>query len=106
MRKVTRNGKVRVGTGYRVRSCHEPVLLSSCGGRQTHKAFPSIFDGLAREHSRKPDAFYRMVMERTPDQERCDLFSRETRPGFDGWGREHGKFDPVANRCEITANPS
>jgi hypothetical protein len=25
--------------------------------------------------------------------ERCDLFSRETRPGFTGWGNEHGKFD-------------
>jgi len=61
-----------------------------------HKAFPSVFDGLAREHSRKPDEFYRMVAERTPDQDRCDLFSRETRPGFDGWGREHGKFDLVA----------
>jgi hypothetical protein len=25
---------------------------------------------------------------------RCaDLFSRETRRGFDGWGFEHGKFD-------------
>jgi N6-adenosine-specific RNA methylase IME4 len=37
-----------------------------------------------------------MVAKRTPDQDRCDLFSRETRPGFDGWGREHGKFDLVA----------
>ena len=63
---------------------------------QKHKAFPSIFDLVAREHSRKPDEFYRMVAERTPDQDRCDLFSRETRPGFDGWGREHGKFDLVA----------
>jgi N6-adenosine-specific RNA methylase IME4 len=92
-RKVTKNGKVRVGTGYRVRTCHKPVLLASFGGRQTHKAFPSIFDGLAREHSRKPDEFYRLMVERTPGLDRCDLFSRETRPGFDGWGREHGKFD-------------
>ena len=78
-----------------MRTCHELVLLASFGGRQRHKAFPSIFDGLAREHSRKPDEFYRMVVERTPDQERCDLFSRETRQGFDGWGQEHGKFDLV-----------
>jgi N6-adenosine-specific RNA methylase IME4 len=78
---VTKNAKVRVGTGYRVRSCHEPVLLASFGGRQNHKAFPSIFDGLAREHSRKPDEFYTMVAERTQGQDRCDLFSRETRSG-------------------------
>ena len=105
-RKVTRNGKVRVGTGYRVRTSHEPVLLASFGGRQTHKAFPSIFDGLAREHSRKPDEFYRMVVERTPDQDRCDLFSRETRPGFDGWGREHGKFDLMTREQSGTSGLS
>ncbi len=94
-RKVTKNAKIRVGTGYRVRSCHEPVLLASFGGRQQHKAFPSIFDGLAREHSRKPDEFYQIVLDRTPGLDRCDLFSRETRPGFDGWGNEHGKFDQL-----------
>jgi N6-adenosine-specific RNA methylase IME4 len=94
-RKVTRNPKVRVGTGYRVRSCHEPVLLASFGGRQQHKAFPLIFDGLAREHSRKPDEFYDIVLARTPGLDRCDLFSRETRSSFDGWGNEHGKFDEV-----------
>jgi hypothetical protein len=27
---------------------------------------------------------------------RADLFSRETRPGFEGWGFEHGKFDAEA----------
>jgi N6-adenosine-specific RNA methylase IME4 len=98
-RKITKNGKVRVGTGYhRVRSCHELVLLASFGGRQRHAAFPSIFDGLAREHSRKPEEFYRMVVEHTPGQERCDLFSRETRPGFIGWGKEHGKFDRISYR--------
>jgi len=53
-RKVTRRGRVRVSTGYRVRASHELVLLASFGGRQCHAAFPSIFDGLAREHSRKP----------------------------------------------------
>jgi N6-adenosine-specific RNA methylase IME4 len=91
---VTKNSKVRVGTGHRVRSCHEVVLLASFGGRQNHKAFPSLFDGLARgKHSRKPDEFYRLVSDRTSGMDRCDLFSRETRSGFDGWGNEHGKFD-------------
>jgi N6-adenosine-specific RNA methylase IME4 len=51
---------------------------------------PSIFDGVAREHSRKPDEFYSMVIDRTPGQERCDLFSRETRPCLHGLGDEHG----------------
>jgi N6-adenosine-specific RNA methylase IME4 len=64
------------------RTCHELVFLASFGSGPKHKAFPSIFDLVAREHSRKPDVFYRMVVERMPDQDRCDLFSRETRPGL------------------------
>jgi N6-adenosine-specific RNA methylase IME4 len=97
-RKVTRHGRVRVGTGYRVRSGHELVLLASFGGRQHHAAFSSIFDGLAREHSRKPDEFYKIIADKTPGQNRCDLFSRQTRRGFDGWGNEAGKFDAPEQR--------
>jgi N6-adenosine-specific RNA methylase IME4 len=47
-RKLTINGKPRMGTGYRVRSMHEPVLLGT-NGNPKHGAFPSIFDGVARE---------------------------------------------------------
>lgn len=91
-RKVTRNGKVRWGTGYRARSGHEPVLVGAIGN-PPDRGFPSIFDGIAREHSRKPDEFYQMVMAKTLGARRCDLFSRETRSGFDCWGDEVGKFD-------------
>jgi N6-adenosine-specific RNA methylase IME4 len=60
---------------------------------------PSLFDGIAREHSRKPDEFYGIVTEYTPAAlRRADLFARETRPGFDGWGNEVGKFDVSAER--------
>jgi N6-adenosine-specific RNA methylase IME4 len=48
------------------------------------------------EHSRKPDEFYKIIIDKTPGQTRCDLFSRQTRPGFDGWGNEAGKFDAPA----------
>jgi N6-adenosine-specific RNA methylase IME4 len=65
-------------------------------GRQIHDAFPSLFDGVAREHSRKPEEFYRLVVERTLGLDRCSLFSRETRPGWDGWGNEATKFDEAA----------
>lgn len=93
--KRTRNGHLRMGPGYRARTMHEPILLGTVGSPR-HKPFPSIFDGLAREHSRKPDEFYSLVRAHTPDAfRRADLFSRETRDGFEGWGREAGKFDPV-----------
>jgi N6-adenosine-specific RNA methylase IME4 len=39
------------------------------------------------------------VTEYTPAaMRRADLFARETRPGFDGWGNEVGKFDAGAER--------
>lgn len=91
-KKVTKNGKVRLGPGYRVRTTDEPILVCKIGNPK-HKPFRS-FDGIAREHSRKPDEFYQQVLRCTPNAFRADLFSRETRAGFDGWGLEHGKFDP------------
>jgi len=97
-RKLTASGKPRMGTGYRVRTLHEPILLATIG-HPAHKPLPSIFDGIAREHSRKPDEFYGIVTEHTPAaMRRADLFARETRPGFDGWGNEHGKFDASTER--------
>lgn len=94
-RKTTRRGKVRVGPGYRARTMHEPVIVAVNGNPQ-HSAFPSIFDGIAREHSRKPDEFYELVRRKTPHAKRADLFSRQSRDGFQTWGRESTKFDEVA----------
>jgi len=91
-RKVYRSGKQRIGTGYRVRTMHEPIVVGAFG-RPVHKALPSLFDGVAREHSRKPDEFYQLLRAATPAGARCDLFSRETRAGFTGWGDEATKFD-------------
>ena len=62
---------------------------------QFSSAEKRLFEGSARKHSRKPDEFYQLVVDWTLDQDRCDLFNRETRPGFAGWGNEHGKFDRV-----------
>lgn len=95
-RKTTRHGKVRMGTGYRIRTCHEPVLLGVLGNPK-HKPFPSLFDGLAREHSRKPEEFYQMVERYAPNRWQVDVFSRQSRPNWDAWGYEAGKFDPVVS---------
>lgn len=95
-RKVFPSGKQAMGPGYWVRTMHEDVLIFTRGKPKIDKAFPSLFEGVRREHSRKPEIFYDMVRERTPGRRRCDLFSREVRNGFDGWGREHGKFNAVS----------
>jgi N6-adenosine-specific RNA methylase IME4 len=77
-------------TGWAMATCQaQDVAL----GNPRYRPLPSSFDCVAREHSRKPVEFYELVTKHTPSAARCDLFSRETRDGFVGWGNEHGKFD-------------
>jgi N6-adenosine-specific RNA methylase IME4 len=95
-RKVFPSGKIRMGTGYRVRTMHEPILIGTIGNPR-HKAFPSCFDGVAREHSRKPEEFYHIIDHCAPALlGRADLFTRTTRDGWNGWGNEAGKFEVAA----------
>lgn len=104
-RKVTRNGKVRMGTGYRARSMHESVLLATLGNPK-HKPFPSMFDGLARQHSRKPTEFYDLCDRHMPHAFKADVFSRGGVPGFDCWGNQSSLFDagdPVSTKRERNA---
>lgn len=95
-RKVYASGKPCMGCGYWVRTMHEDVLIFTKGAPKISKAFPSLFDGVRREHSRKPEEYYQLVEERTPDARRLDLFSRESRAGWSFWGNEAGKFDAQA----------
>ena len=94
-RKMTPNGKVRMGTGYWTRSMHEPILIGTLGTPTKVSGFPSIFDGIAREHSRKPDEFFDLVEKHTTGLRRLELFSRESRPNWTAWGNEVGKMDEV-----------
>lgn len=96
--KRTVTGKMRWGTGYRLRSCHEPFVIAVRGEPKTKRDIPSVIDGLAREHSRKPEAAYAMAerMLEHPAPRRADLFSRQRRAGWETWGHEAGKFDEAA----------
>lgn len=105
-RKVTKNGKQQWGPGYRVRGMFEPILIGTFGKPPLTGAFPAILeapdeidghmlDGLAREHSRKPDEFYKLVAEKTPKAlRRLDLFSGgHIHAGFEGHGHTHRTHD-------------
>ena len=98
-RKISRNGKMQWGTGYWARSCHETILLGTVG-KPPCFGLPSCFDGVRREHSRKPDEFYEMIAKKTPGLRRADVFSREKREGWDCWGDEVGKFAPARSIAE------
>jgi N6-adenosine-specific RNA methylase IME4 len=100
--KRTATGKLRWGTGYLLRSVCEPFLIGTLpdsGFRGSSET--NLIDGLAREHSRKPDEAYALIERIMPNARRADIFSRQTRAGWTSWGRESTKFDSAT---ETTAS--
>ena len=111
--KRTKHGKVSFGTGYILRSSNEPFLIGTRGSPRTTRGTRSAIitdavqelmeadvlphvavtiEAAAREHSRKPDEAYAACEELMPDVQRADLFSRQPRAGWIGWGNEAEKF--------------
>jgi N6-adenosine-specific RNA methylase IME4 len=91
--KKTVHGKTAFGTGYRLRSACEPFLIGTIGRPATTRSERNLIEGLAREHSRKPEEAYRFCERWYPGARRVELFSRTSRPGWDTWGNEAGKLD-------------
>jgi N6-adenosine-specific RNA methylase IME4 len=82
-RKTTVNGALAMGCGFISRSADETLLIGAIGEPWLAQPFVSPFDGLRREHSRKPEEFYAMVDAFMPGARRCELFARTRRPGWD-----------------------
>jgi N6-adenosine-specific RNA methylase IME4 len=93
--KRTVTGKLAFGCGYRLRDCNEPFLLGVTGAPVTSRRERNLIEGLRREHSRKPEEAFAWCERLMPDARKLELFSRQSRPGWDSWGLEAGKFDPV-----------
>ena len=89
--KRTASGKLVFGTGYVLRSAGEPFLIGTVGSPKLGRSVRSIIEGIRREHSRKPEEAYRAAEQLAPGPY-LDLFSRESRPGWDSWGNEIGRF--------------
>lgn len=91
-----RSGTIFTGCGYWSRQNSERVLLATRGRPiRLARDVPEVILSSRREHSRKPDEFYRRV-ERLVAGPYLDVFARETRPGWDSWGLEVGKFSEAA----------
>jgi N6-adenosine-specific RNA methylase IME4 len=91
--KQTKNGLSAFGTGYILRSANEPFLIATRGKSQVHsKSHRNQINGLAREHSRKPEEAYPFCETYMPGVRRVELFARKKRPGWLAWGHETGKF--------------
>ena len=54
------------------------------------KFIPSLIREKRTYHSRKPNIFYEILRDNTHEP-RIDIFAREKRDGFDGWGNEYIK---------------
>lgn len=82
------------GTGYVLRNCHEPYYIGRFGSpKATSRSVRSVIMAPRREHSRKPDEAYRDAELLSAGVRRADLFSRQSRPGWENWGLESNKFD-------------
>ena len=93
-RKTTVNGKQTFGPGYIVRGSHEPVLIGTRGSPKiVAKNIRSCFDGIRREHSRKPEEAYAIAERIMPKGRRIELFSRTDREGWSTWGDQVGMFN-------------
>lgn len=94
--KRTKNGHLAFGTGYVVRSAGEPFLIGTIGKPTTSRSCRSVIEGLAREHSRKPEEGFEWAQRLMPQARRVELFSRQARAGWDSWGAEVDKFTEEA----------
>jgi N6-adenosine-specific RNA methylase IME4 len=93
--KTTKTGKLAFGTGYVLRNCHEPFLIGTRGRPATAKDCRSIVMAETAEHSRKPYSAYTRAEHLLPGDHirRVELFSRQSRLGWDTWGNQAGAFD-------------
>ncbi len=81
------------GTGYCFRSAAEFFLLGTIGKPKVQsRSVRNLIVAPVRQHSRKPEAQYEMA-EALFAGPYCEVFSRSSRPGWDSFGDEVGKFD-------------
>lgn len=55
--------------------------------------FKTVFQERAREHSRKPELSYNMIEAIYPDKVKIDVFSRQSRSGWQQFGNQTNFFD-------------
>ena len=85
--------KYHIGLGYWTRQNTESCLLGVRGKpKRIDRGVRQLIVAPRREHSRKPEEFYRSV-ERLLAGPYLELFSRADRPNWSTWGNEAGKFN-------------
>lgn len=91
-RKLTATGKRHFGLGRHFRAEHEICLVGTRGKpKPLRHDLRTVFEAQVRQHSRKPDEFYRLVESFCPGP-RAELFARQRRPGWLSLGNEVDKW--------------
>jgi N6-adenosine-specific RNA methylase IME4 len=81
--------KSRVGMGNWLRGQTEHCILAVRGRPVVRlKNQSTVLHAPGGKHSRKPDAFYKLVDSLCPSRAKLELFARESRPGWVGSGAE------------------
>ena len=98
--KVAKDGSTRLMCGQYTRGNPEFVLLATRGKVKqfmvdTKKNASSVLYARVRQHSRKPDAFFKRVAQvfDVANMRKLEMFARKSRPGWDTHGNERTKFD-------------
>jgi len=86
--------KDQMGLGSWLRSKTEFCIMAIRGKPKVAlESQTTIVEGSLREHSRKPDEFFEMIDSLVPlAYRKLDMYSRQTREGWDQFGNETAKF--------------
>ena len=77
------------GMGRTTRNCHEVCMIGRRGKPQVaSRSVRSVFFAPAGRHSEKPDRFFRLVEQLCGEGPRAELFARQRRVGWTGFGDE------------------
>ena len=83
--------KDKIGMGYYVRNQHELLLIARRGKMPPppiEARCSSVITAPRLAHSAKPPECYEIIERMYPDMPRVELFQREPREGWDGWGNQ------------------
>ncbi|MFN0117807.1 MAG: MT-A70 family methyltransferase [Elusimicrobiota bacterium] len=96
--------KHQVGVGNHFRNSSEQILFGVRGRLPLlRRDLRTWFLADRRQHSRKPDEFYRIVESASPGP-RIDVFSREMRHGWAQWGDECNFFNQKITEENYASN--
>ncbi len=84
--------KDKIGMGYYCRGQHELLLIATKGDFPIplpKNRFASVINAPRTKHSEKPKVVYEMVEKMYPNKKYLELFARNKRKNWEGWGLEY-----------------